>query len=219
MAEIDDLLEPGVARSLGESGGSAAKLRAASALDRRADRGGAVSRGLARSCRAGLRRLLPRARRAPGARAAISSKAPPPHPEGEGAEGDAIVAFAGRSIICFAPRVADGAGGFRRLDLRESELLFRRLNADLRGRLDGLDALESALAAQPMHIGQPVDLTPGSEPPNVILRLVIGARFFSTIAMAGDHAEAALDAEIGDGLRALDKAELILARWGELERG
>jgi hypothetical protein len=59
-------------------------------------------------------------------------------------------------------------------------------------------------------------LTPGAAPPNVILRLVIGARFFSTVAMAGADWRAALDAEIADAARALDKAELLLARWDEL---
>ena len=87
------------------------------------------------------------------------------------------------------------------------------MNADVSDRLGELDLVEAALAAQPVHIGQPVDLTPGSAEPNVILRLVIGARFFSTVAMAGARADAALDAEIADAIRALDKAELILSRW------
>jgi len=136
----------------------------------------------------------------------------PPHPTQSDAPRD-FADFAGSSIICFAPSIDDGAGSLRRLDAAESEVLFRCLNADLSGLLPNLDPLESALARQPCHIGQPVDLTPGSKPPNVILRLVIGARFFSTIAMAGERADAALDAEIADALRAVDKAELILARW------
>jgi hypothetical protein len=94
--------------------------------------------------------------------------------------------------------------------------LFRCLNADLTGKLGPLDPIEQALAAQPFHIGQPVDLTPGAVAPNVILRLVIGARFFSTIAMAGERADAALDGEIADAIRALDKAELVLSRWARV---
>ena len=103
----------------------------------------------------------------------------PPH----ACEGEAkrpvrdFASFAGSSIICFAPRVADGAGGLRRLDLVEAERLFRLLNANIETRLSDLDPLSAALARQPVHIGQPVDLVPGSEWPNVILRLVIGARF------------------------------------------
>jgi hypothetical protein len=124
--------------------------------------------------------------------------------------------FAGSSIICFAGLIDDGAGGMRRLDGAESEKLFRWLNADLESRLPGLDPLQGALARQPFHLGQPVDLTPGADPPNIILRLVIGARFFSTIAMAGEQGDAALDAEIADALRAFDKAELILSKWREL---
>jgi len=106
----------------------------------------------------------------------------------------------------------------RRLDGSESEKLFRWLNADIADALPGLAADESALARQPFHIGQPVDLVPGADPPNIILRLVIGARFFSTLAMAGDHSDAALDAEIADALRAIDKAGLILANWGRLAK-
>jgi NADPH:quinone reductase-like Zn-dependent oxidoreductase len=136
----------------------------------------------------------------------------PPH--AESCQGD-FAAFAGRSILCFAPEV-EGGGVRRRLNLPESERLFRALNADVAPRLAGLSPLEAALARQPMHIGQPVDLTPGAAPPNVILRLVIGARFFSTVAMAGADWRAALDAEIADAARALDKAELLLARWDEL---
>ena len=123
---------------------------------------------------------------------------------------------AGSSIICFAGLIDDGADGVRRLDGAELEKLFRWLNADLENRLPDLDPLQGALARQPFHLGQPVDLTPGADPPNVILRLVIGARFFSTIAMAGEQGNAALDAEIADALRAFDKAELILSKWREL---
>jgi len=123
--------------------------------------------------------------------------------------------FATASIFCVAPSI-DEHGGLRRLDAGECETLFRALNADVLDRLEGLDALQAALARQPFHLGQPVDLTPGSTPPNVILRLVIGARFFSAIAMAGERADAALDAETFDALRALDKAELILSQWRRL---
>jgi len=139
---------------------------------------------------------------------------PPEFAEG-GSAGD-FDAFAGRSILCFAPRVDDGAGNLRRLDASESEKLFRWLNTDIADALPGLAANDEALARQPFHIGQPVDLVPGVDPPNIILRLVIGARFFSTLAMAGAHADAALDAEIADALRAVDKAEMILANWARL---
>ena len=124
--------------------------------------------------------------------------------------------IAGASIVCVAPRVEAEGGALQRLGAAESDTLFRALNADLTGRLGGLDQLQAALARQPFHIGQAVDLTPGSTPPNVVLRLVIGARLFSAIAMAGERFNAALDTEIYDALRAVDKAELILARWREL---
>jgi hypothetical protein len=137
----------------------------------------------------------------------------PPHVGDDNPGARDFQRFAGSSIICFAPFAREGGGARRRLDAAESELLFRCLNADLTGKLGPLDPVEQALAAQPFHIGQPVDLTPGAAPPNVILRLVIGARFFSAIAMAGERADAALDAEIADAIRALDKAELILSRW------
>ena len=38
----------------------------------------------------------------------------------------------------------------------------------------------------------------------------------TTLAMAGEHSDAALDAEIADAVRAVDKAELILANWARL---
>ncbi len=143
----------------------------------------------------------------------------PPHVDDDNPGARDFQRFAGSSIICFAPFASDGAGALRRLDAAESERLFRCLNADLTDRLGALDPVEQALAAQPFHIGQPVDLTPGTKPPNVILRLVIGARFFSAIAMAGERADAALDAEIADAIRALDKAELILSRWAAIGEG
>ena len=140
----------------------------------------------------------------------------PPHADDDNPGARDFQRFAGSSIICFAPFAGDGTGARRRLDAAESELLFRCMNADLTDRLGPLDPIEQALAAQPFHIGQPVDLTPDAAPPNVILRLVIGARFFSAIAMAGARADAALDAEIADAIRALDKAELILSRWANV---
>ena len=129
---------------------------------------------------------------------------------------DSFAEIAGASIVCVAAQVETRGGELRRLGLAESDTLFRALNADMTGRLGALDPLQAALARQPFHIGQSVDLTPGSTPPNVVLRLVIGARFFSAIAATGERSDAALDAEIHDALRAVDKAELILARWGEL---
>ena len=138
----------------------------------------------------------------------------PPHLV-DGASRRDFDSFAGSSIVCFAPRI-DEAGGLRRLDAAESEKLFRWLNADLGETLPDLAPEDAALARQPCHIGQPVDLVPGSEPPNIILRLVIGARFFSTLAMAGARSDAALDAEIADASRAVDKAEFLLANWSRL---
>jgi hypothetical protein len=50
-----------------------------------------------------------------------------------------------------------------------------------------------------------------------VLRLVIGARFFTIVGYAGIGAvEAALESEISDAIRAIDKLELAAERWKQI---
>lgn len=91
--------------------------------------------------------------------------------------------------------------------------LFEELNRDVTSTLDSLGPADAAVARQPAHIGQPVTL--GTGPDSVtVLRMVLGARFFSIIGYAGPGAvEAALQSEIADAQRAIDKLELLAEHW------
>ncbi|MGA8380343.1 MAG: hypothetical protein WB710_04345, partial [Stellaceae bacterium] len=68
------------------------------------------------------------------------------------------------------------------------------------------------------HIGQPVTLAIGADRRELsILRLVVGARFFTIVGYAGAGAvEAALESEISDAIRAIEKLELVAMRWPEI---
>ena len=49
-----------------------------------------------------------------------------------------------------------------------------------------------------------------------MLRMVLGARFFSIVAHAGPGSvEAALESEIADAIRALEKLELLAQKWSK----
>lgn len=95
--------------------------------------------------------------------------------------------------------------------------MFRLLNLDLAGRLGRLSPLESAVASLQAHIGQPVALRSAEHPEGVgVLRMVLGARFFSIVAHAGPGSlEAALESEIADAIRALEKLELLARLWSK----
>ncbi|MGD9510613.1 MAG: phosphoadenylyl-sulfate reductase [Geminicoccaceae bacterium] len=132
--------------------------------------------------------------------------------------GEEAPGLAARSIICFSPTVEDAGGARRRASLEECQLLFECLNSDVSARLRGLDETEMGLARRAMHIGQPVALrTDGGEAP-VVLRLVVGARFFTIVGYPadGDH-ESALQAEIGDAVAAIAKMELLVRHLPELK--
>ena len=126
--------------------------------------------------------------------------------------GDAPSSLGARSIISFSINApAAGDDGPRLLDLDECQKLFELLNRDVRDLLPETSASELELAALPAHIGQPVAL--GPEAPSV-LRLVIGARFFTIVGYGPRGAEvAALLSEIADAVRAVDKLELLARNW------
>lgn len=123
-----------------------------------------------------------------------------------------------QSIVCFSVAVRDGPGHVRTLDARECQKLFQLLNLDISRHLDPLTPMERVTASQCAHIGQPVALNVGNNRREIgVLRMVIGARFFSIVGYAGPEAiEAALESEISDAVRAIDKLELLAARWRQL---
>ncbi len=69
------------------------------------------------------------------------------------------------------------------------------------------------MLSQQFHTGQPVALGQG-EHKRAILRLVIGMRFFTIVGHAGPGAvTAALDSEISDLVRAINKLEIFAENW------
>ena len=135
-----------------------------------------------------------------------------PPPDGHLADlGTEPPGLSSRSIICFALATDDGRGGRRFASLDECQLLFELLNRDVSARLTGLDVGERLLAARPAHIGQPVALRPDCTGAPIVLRLVVGARFFTICGFPDDgDCEAALRSEIADAVTALDKLELLV---------
>ena len=122
------------------------------------------------------------------------------------------------SIICFSVTVADWNGERRLLNEEECRTMFQLLNRDVSRMLGRLSAAEEERARQQAHIGQPVALKNlGGSGELSILRLVLGARFFTIIGHAGlGSMEAALESEIGDAIRAIEKLEMLASRWVEI---
>ncbi|GAB1579126.1 hypothetical protein [Bordetella petrii] len=124
--------------------------------------------------------------------------------------------FARLSIVSFEVLGCNWNGELKPLDEAECRHLFEQLNRDVSALFSDLSAAESALARQKFHIGQPVTLRTSSDS-RTVLRLVIGARFFTIVGYADDGATmAALDAEIADAGRAVSKIELLASRWWRL---
>lgn len=125
--------------------------------------------------------------------------------------------FSSRSIISFA--VADPTDSRCKdeatlLSFDDCQLLFEMLNRDLSDHCKSASARERALLAVPAHIGQPVALRSDAYS---VLRLVIGARFFTIVGFGPRGSEnVALLGEIADAVRAIDKLELLLQYWSDL---
>ena len=97
-----------------------------------------------------------------------------------------------------------------------SRRIFEWLNQDVSARLPDLHAEARAVLRQEFHIGQPVDRGAGPDQLTV-LRLVIGMRFFTIVGLAGPSSiRAALEFEISDMARAIDKLEVLAANGGRL---
>ncbi len=122
--------------------------------------------------------------------------------------------LATNSIICFSVLSSHWNGGRRALDEDECRKIFNLLNLDLSRDLGSLNPAETALARLQAHIGQPVALSKSGASSGAVLRMVLGARFFSIVALAGPGSfEAALESEIADAIRALEKLELLARLW------
>ena len=131
-------------------------------------------------------------------------------------DGDGTVAggaLARLSIMSFQVLGRSKDGGLKALDEEACRYLFEALNRDVTPTLDALDPTSAAVARQQAHIGQPVTL--GSAHGEVtVLRMVLGARFFTIVGYAGAGAiEAALMSEIADARRAIAKVELLAGHW------
>lgn len=131
-------------------------------------------------------------------------------------ETDASNELSRLSIVSF--QVLGNAKDGELLPLDESACreIFELLNIDTVNFLGKLSPAEKVLAAQQSHIGQPVTLMT-EDGPFTILRMVLGARFFTIVGHAGaGSVEAALESEISDALRAIGKLELLASRWWRL---
>ncbi len=123
--------------------------------------------------------------------------------------------LASQSIICFSVVVSHWDGEVRALGEEECRSIFNLLNLDLSRALGQLGPAEAALARLQAHIGQPVSLQSKSSVSDpAVLRMVLGARFFSIVAHAGPGSvDAALESEIADAVRALEKLEFLARIW------
>jgi len=124
--------------------------------------------------------------------------------------------FARLSIVSFEVLGRNWDGELNPLDEPECRHLFEQLNRDVSSLFSDLSTAEHALARQKFHIGQPVTLRTCSDN-TTVLRLVVGARFFTIVGYADDGATmAALDSEIADAVRAVSKIEMLASRWWRL---
>jgi hypothetical protein len=151
----------------------------------------------------------------------LTSIAPPDAPESgsiDARHGLGPTDLLMRSIVCFTVTVQGCDGERRTLETQECQRLFELLNFDLSQHLGPLSPADQIIAAQCAHIGQPVTLCVGRDERELsILRMVIGARFFTIVGYAASGAtEAALASEIADAIRAIDKVELLAERWEQI---
>jgi hypothetical protein len=127
--------------------------------------------------------------------------------------------FARLSIVSFQVLGRQANGELTPLCEAECRWLFEQLNVDADPLLPELAEKDRTLARQQAHIGQPVTLRCESGPITV-MRMVIGARFFSIVGYAGTGAiAAALESEIADAQRAISKIELLAANWSHIAPG
>ena len=125
-------------------------------------------------------------------------------------------ALARHSIVCFRVLASDWDGQRNALDDTACRRLFELLNSDISNELGSLTLTNHMVAIQQSHVGQPVTLNIEGKP-KTVLRLVLGARFFTIVGHAGPGSiEAALQSQISDACRAMDKLELLAENWWRL---
>ena len=131
--------------------------------------------------------------------------------------GDGDTDLARLSIISFQVLGARWDGRVSPLNEKASLWLFEHLNHDITPLLSDLSPADRVTARLQCHIGQPVILN-GARQQLAFLRLVLGARFFNMCGHADEApAEAALQSQIADASRVLDKIELMASRWWQFE--
>lgn len=124
--------------------------------------------------------------------------------------------FLGLSILSFQVYAKHGDGIQRSMTEDECQKLFVYLNTDMSCFIPSLPRSQRGLSRLQVHVGQPVtiNVAGGSA---CVLRLVLGARFFTFIGHAHPTAmEAALQSEIGDAERAIQKIELLANEWANI---
>jgi hypothetical protein len=121
--------------------------------------------------------------------------------------------FAQHSIIPFEVFARDACGQKFPLTEPDCRRLFEVLNRDASDLLPMAAPEDLALLRQEFHIGQPVSFGE-AEHRTTVLRIVIGMRFFNIIAYNQPGTmEAALESEIADLLRAIEKLEILARNW------
>ncbi len=131
----------------------------------------------------------------------------------EAAEGSHSLQFARHSIISFQIMARQWDGSQQALDEPRCRKIFELLNTDASHLLPQADRATKSVLSQQFHIGQPVALGQGADK-RAVLRLVIGMRFFNIVGHAGPGGiAAALESEVSDLVRALDKLEIFAENW------
>lgn len=134
-----------------------------------------------------------------------------PRAASSGAEGS--LQFTQHSIISFQVMARQWDGSRIALDEAQCRKIFELLNTDARHLLPQASPTVQSVLGQQFHIGQPVGLGKDGNR-RAVLRLVIGIRFFNIVGHAGPGGvSAALESEISDLVRALDKLEIFAENW------
>jgi hypothetical protein len=135
-------------------------------------------------------------------------------PGDEGEAGSYSDQMARHSIVSFQVLGQRPDGSRAALDEEDCRRVFEILNQDARHLIPSASRSQAALLRQEFHIGQPVALGSGPDR-RTVMRLVLGIRFFNIIGQAGPGSyAAALESEVSDLIRAIDKLEILVDHWG-----
>jgi hypothetical protein len=121
--------------------------------------------------------------------------------------------FAHHSIIAFQIKARLWDESQIALEEAQCRKMFELLNADATHLVPEASQAVQSMLSQQFHIGQPVALGEGDHK-RAVLRLVLGMRFFTIVGHAGPGSvTAALNSEISDLIRAIDKLEIFSENW------